>query len=183
MTEKLLLYTAFLIGYTAISAICKENTARIPLPRARRVAKRRFSAHTFFGKGVAFSAGLWYNITVRTEYLPVAQLDSASDSDSEGRRFESFRVGQNKGHRNRGALYFGLFVRRKSFVEAPRNKKRKIYWVALPAHASRGRGSESFRRSNQLRYCSRQPCFYGFMRVRRTSPKPGYRLPGRRHPR
>ena len=26
--------------------------------------------------------------------LPVAQLDSASDSDSEGRRFESFRVGQ-----------------------------------------------------------------------------------------
>ena len=28
------------------------------------------------------------------EYLPVAQLDSASDSDSEGRRFESFRVGQ-----------------------------------------------------------------------------------------
>ena len=29
-----------------------------------------------------------------TEYLPVAQLDSASDSDSEGRRFESFRAGQ-----------------------------------------------------------------------------------------
>ena len=27
-------------------------------------------------------------------HLPVAQLDSASDSDSEGRRFESFRVGQ-----------------------------------------------------------------------------------------
>ena len=26
--------------------------------------------------------------------LPVAQLDSASDSDSEGRRFESYRVGQ-----------------------------------------------------------------------------------------
>ena len=29
-------------------------------------------------------------------YLPVAQLDSASDSDSEGRRFESFRVGQKR---------------------------------------------------------------------------------------
>ena len=27
-------------------------------------------------------------------FLPVAQLDSASDSDSEGRRFESYRVGQ-----------------------------------------------------------------------------------------
>ena len=30
-------------------------------------------------------------------FLPVAQLDSASDSDSEGRRFESYRVGQKKG--------------------------------------------------------------------------------------
>ena len=30
------------------------------------------------------------------QYLPVAQLDSASDSDSEGRRFESFRAGQEK---------------------------------------------------------------------------------------
>ncbi len=29
-------------------------------------------------------------------YLPVAQLDSASDSDSEGRRFESYRVGQKE---------------------------------------------------------------------------------------
>ena len=29
-------------------------------------------------------------------HLPVAQLDSASDSDSGGRRFESCRVGQNK---------------------------------------------------------------------------------------
>ena len=28
--------------------------------------------------------------------LPVAQLDSASDSDSEGRRFESCRVGQKE---------------------------------------------------------------------------------------
>ena len=28
-------------------------------------------------------------------FLPVAQLDSASDSDSEGRRFESYRVGQS----------------------------------------------------------------------------------------
>ena len=34
--------------------------------------------------------------TLKVIYLPVAQLDSASDSDSEGRRFESYRVGQNK---------------------------------------------------------------------------------------
>ena len=30
----------------------------------------------------------------KTEYVPVAQLDRVSDSDSEGRRFESFRVRQ-----------------------------------------------------------------------------------------
>ncbi len=29
-------------------------------------------------------------------HLPVAQLDSASDSDSEGQRFESARAGQSK---------------------------------------------------------------------------------------
>ena len=42
----------------------------------------------------AFS-GLLFEKTVLqyNAYLPVAQLDSASDSDSEGRRFESFRVG------------------------------------------------------------------------------------------
>ena len=37
------------------------------------------------------NVSLWYNTFT---YLPVAQLDSASDSDSEGRRFESFRAGQ-----------------------------------------------------------------------------------------
>ena len=37
-----------------------------------------------------------YNNNVTIKHLPVAQLDSASDSDSEGRRFESFRVGQAK---------------------------------------------------------------------------------------
>ena len=35
-----------------------------------------------------------YNMKVI--YLPVAQLDSASDSDSEGRRFKSFRAGQTE---------------------------------------------------------------------------------------
>ena len=40
--------------------------------------------------------GLLFEKTVLqyNAYLPVAQLDSASDSDSEGRRFESCRVGQ-----------------------------------------------------------------------------------------
>ena len=34
--------------------------------------------------------------TTKYFYLPVAQLDRASDSDSEGRRFKSCRVGQTK---------------------------------------------------------------------------------------
>ena len=38
-----------------------------------------------------FGGFLLYNIKV---HLPVAQLDSASDSDSEGRRFKSYRAGQ-----------------------------------------------------------------------------------------
>ena len=47
---------------------------------------------TFFEKILEMLIAVCYNTAVI--YLPVAQLDSASDSDSEGRRFESFRVGQ-----------------------------------------------------------------------------------------
>ena len=39
-------------------------------------------------------------------HLPVAQLDSASDSDSEGQRFESARVGQQYPPTLRGGIYF-----------------------------------------------------------------------------
>ena len=49
-----------------------------------------------FLTGLAFVYGVWYN-TLTHQYLPVAQLDSASDSDSEGQRFESARVGQKFG--------------------------------------------------------------------------------------
>ena len=41
---------------------------------------------------------LWYNTHYKLKFLPVAQLDSASDSDSEGQRFKSVRVGQTKSH-------------------------------------------------------------------------------------
>ena len=43
-------------------------------------------------KNLDFFSALCYNI----EYLPVAQLDSASDSDSEGQRFKSVRVGHKR---------------------------------------------------------------------------------------
>ena len=42
----------------------------------------------------------------KIKYLPVAQLDSASDSDSEGRRFESYRVGQKTKNERRGCSFF-----------------------------------------------------------------------------
>ena len=53
--------------------------------------------------------------TLKTKYLPVAQLDSASDSDSEGPRFESAQVGQVK----RSILNFGidLFLFNRNYVD------------------------------------------------------------------
>ena len=48
---------------------------------------------------------LWYN-TRCSKHLPVAQLDSASDSDSEGRRFESFRAGQKTTSFDRSLSFF-----------------------------------------------------------------------------
>ena len=45
-----------------------------------------------------------YYIGIKKGHLPVAQLDSASDSDSEGRRFESCRVGQKTEHTPQGSV-------------------------------------------------------------------------------
>ncbi len=49
-----------------------------------------------------------FSVLQYNAYLPVAQLDSASDSDSEGRRFESCRVGQKSRRSARGVCFFGL---------------------------------------------------------------------------
>ena len=60
---------------------------------------------SFFKKALAIYQKSCYNvqraIAPYIRFLPVAQLDSASDSDSEGQRFESAWVGQkiNTGHR------------------------------------------------------------------------------------
>ena len=43
------------------------------------------------------------------KYVPVAQLDRVSDSDSEGRRFESCRAYQKEAVPN-GRLHFGISV-------------------------------------------------------------------------
>ena len=60
----------------------------------------------------AFSGLLFrFSVLQYNAYLPVAQLDSASDSDSEGRRFESCRVGQKNQTPPCGAsAFFGLPV-------------------------------------------------------------------------
>ena len=70
-----------------------------PIPKIRLSEKDEKPRTLFLEKGLHFCKV--YDIIARyeIEYLPVAQLDSASDSDSEGQRFESARVGQNKRHR------------------------------------------------------------------------------------
>lgn len=63
-------------------------------------------------KGLAISKGVWYN-SFRCQkdsknYAPVAQLDSATDSDSVGHWFESSRAYQSESPVFTG-LYFFTF--------------------------------------------------------------------------
>ena len=60
-----------------------------------------------------------YYIPLQRKYtdLPVAQLDSASDSDSEGQRFESVRVGQKTQETAQPSLvFFRLFNRSRELL-------------------------------------------------------------------
>ncbi len=57
------------------------------------LATANFVEEFFLQKGLQFQMDCGIILSFKF-FLPVAQLDSASDSDSEGRRFESFRVGQ-----------------------------------------------------------------------------------------
>ena len=47
-------------------------------------------------KSLDFLNSFCYNVTVIKTYAPVAQLDRVSDSDSEGRAFESHQAYQQK---------------------------------------------------------------------------------------
>ncbi len=96
------------------------------------VVKSCSRATTFFQKGLAFFRSLWYNSKVFISHLPVAQLDSASDSDSEGRRFESFRVGQEeKSHPADGWLFSVKFVPYGTSEIRPRRVKERILFRVL----------------------------------------------------
>ena len=59
----------------------------------------------FLKKDLQFQGGYGIIQKLYLFYLPVAQLDSASDSDSEGQRFESARVGQ-KNNEAIASLFF-----------------------------------------------------------------------------
>ena len=52
-----------------------------------------------------YPPGIWYYIRC-IQYAPVAQLDRASDSDSEGRAFEPHRA-----YQSRHAFHDGIFLR------------------------------------------------------------------------
>ena len=78
------------------------------------------------------------------KHLPVAQLDSASDSDSEGRRFESCRVGHNRDPPPReGDLCYRLFVRFKPAVLLPRRGNNTKLSPSYTAPASTPSGESS----------------------------------------
>ena len=63
----------------------------------------------------------------KIKYLPVAQLDSASDSDSEGHRFESVRVGQKISGDARRPLMFFRSIQSVKRTVTPRRKA--CVWV------------------------------------------------------
>ena len=71
---------------------------------------------------------LWYNTHYKLKFLPVAQLDSASDSDSEGQRFKSVRVGQSKPPRAGGFL-FAFLACCESAGASPRPIKLSLHFV------------------------------------------------------
>ena len=99
----------------------------------------------------AFSGLLFrFSVLQYNAYLPVAQLDSASDSDSEGRRFESCRVGQTDSPRLlAGAVCLPLLGREPSPVTG--KPWREIRGL-LPGKAKEREGKET----GGTRTCSRR---------------------------
>ena len=55
-----------------------------------------------------YPPGIWYYIRC-IQYAPVAQLDRASDSDSEGRAFEPHRA-----YQSRHGFHGGIFLRQRN---------------------------------------------------------------------
>ena len=80
-------------------ATCRTIRTRSPDPSARFIKPDDL----FCEKHFTFEKRCAILFRHQKSHLPVAQLDSASDSDSEGRGFESCRVGQKRSAPPRGA--------------------------------------------------------------------------------
>ena len=105
-----------------------------------------------YKKKCLFSLHFFLHMLKYPCYLPVAQLDSASDSDSEGRRFESFRAGQKI-----------LVLRNEDFLSKPQAwyiiRRKSVYHqgrlTALvshhaPAYFTRSAGTNFTEKSHSL---------------------------------
>ena len=82
----------------------------------------------------------------KTEYVPVAQLDRASDSDSEGRRFEPFRARQSKEDAIRHPLCFDLHFKR---VRSP--VKKTILWIVFRGREAKAAPARAVRSTSKQR--------------------------------
>ena len=81
--------------FSISEVLLAENSTQIPPKQRfpRRKPNSKPKSPPKFIKALENRIKIWYTVLC-TKNLPVAQLDSASDSDSEGQRFESVRVGQ-----------------------------------------------------------------------------------------
>ncbi len=84
-----------ILFFSISEVLLAENSTQIPRNQlfSRRKPNSKPKSPPKFIKALENRIKIWYTVLC-TKDLPVAQLDSASDSDSEGQRFKSVRVGQ-----------------------------------------------------------------------------------------
>ncbi len=90
--QKMVILSIKFARHTADIGVMNRKMPHIQKKPPQYVERNTGRGGNFSKKGLQFTG----DCGIIPMFLPVAQLDSASDSDSEGRRFESFRVGQTQ---------------------------------------------------------------------------------------
>ena len=100
-----------ILFFSISEVLLAENSTQIPPKQRfpRRKPNSKPKSPPKFIKALENRIKIWYTV-LYTKDLPVAQLDSASDSDSEGQRFESVRVGQKSKTASMAVLLFLLYL-------------------------------------------------------------------------
>ena len=98
-----------------------------------------FTASYFFIRIFIFIVKIrlkkWQKYAIIYLHLPVAQLDSASDSDSEGRRFKSFRAGHKAQAKRLGLLLLVCFCEEGEIWSGVAAHSRRIVVVRRSIHS------------------------------------------------